>query len=149
MTTQSFSAPLVKWGRVLGVEVPTDVSVAFGIGGHVPVAGRVNDASFQGTLVPVGGARHRLLLNAAVRERAGIDIGDVIEISIAPDPSNRVPPIPDDFAAALDAVDTARDRFEQWPPSHRREILIWIADAVKAETRARRIARALARVMDG
>lgn len=148
MATHSFTVKLQKWGRVFGVEVPTDVSVSFGVGGHVPVAGRINDTSFHGVLLPIGGARHRLLVNAEVRGAARIEVGDSIDIAISHDPSNRVPPIPDDFAVALDAVDTARNRFDTWPPSHRREILLWIADAVKPETRARRIARALARVMD-
>ena len=149
MTVHSFSAPLVQWGRVVGVEVPTDVSVAFGVGGHVPVTGRVEGTPFRGTLVPMGGARHRLLFNAESRAEAGIAVGDSIDVTLSHDPTNRVPPVPDDVAAALDAIDTARARFEALPPSHRRELLLWIADAVKPETRARRIARALARVMDG
>ena len=147
MATHSFSAKLERWGRTYGVDVPTDVSVALGVGGHVPVVGRVNGAAFQATLIPIGGARHRLLLDVSVRREADVVVGDAVEVSVSRDPSNRVPPVPDDLAAALDVV-SARARFDSWPPSNQRETLLWIADAAKPETRARRIARAVARVME-
>jgi uncharacterized protein YdeI (YjbR/CyaY-like superfamily) len=47
--------------------------------------------------------------------------------------------IPPDLAAALDAYDSARVHFEAFPLSVKRSILEWIADARRAETRARRI----------
>lgn len=144
----SFSATLAQWGRIYGIEVPTDVSVALGIGGHVPVVGRVNGEAVSATLTPIAGARHRMLLNADVRSAAHLRVGNQVDVVISPDPSNRAPPVPDDLAEALDILTSARRRFDNWPLSHRREILLWIAEAVKPETRARRIARAVARVME-
>ncbi len=96
----------------------------------------------------MGGARHRLLLNAETRKAARGRVGALLEFLIQQDPSNRVPPVPDDFAEALDVLTLAKERFDHWPPSHQREILLWIAEAQKPETRARRIARAMARVME-
>jgi hypothetical protein len=148
MAVHSFSSPLQEWGRNYGLELPTDVSVALGIGSHVAVVGRINKESFHGTLTPMSGARHRLLLNADIRERAGLKLGRDAEVSLQRDPSNRVPPVPDDFAEALDILTSARDRFDAWPPSHQRETLLWIAEAVKPETRSRRIARAVSRLME-
>ena len=147
-STQSFSAQLEKWGRVYGVKVPTDVSVALGIGGHVPVAGRVNGKSFHTTLSPLRGARHRLLLNADARTAAKAGPGDTVDLVIQADPSNRLPPVPDDLAEAFDILVDARRRFDAWPASQRREILLWIAEGADPETRSRRIARAMARVME-
>jgi hypothetical protein len=147
MATHTFSAVLQRWGRTYGVDVPTDVSVEFGIGGHVPVVGTIHTVAFQSTLVPIGGARHRLLLNAAARTAADIIVGDSVEVSMAPDPSNRMPPIPDDLADALDIV-SARSRFDSLPSAQRREMLLWIADAGRPEARSRRVARAVARVME-
>lgn len=48
--------------------------------------------------------------------------------------------IDDDLAAALAAYPLARKNFECFPPSSRRLILEWIAQAKKPETRAKRIA---------
>jgi hypothetical protein len=147
MATHTFTAELERWGRVYGVAVPTDVSVALGVGGHVAVVGTVNGVDLSATLVPLPGARHHLLLNNEARDRVGAVIGDTLDVVLTKDPSNRVPPVPDDFAAALDIV-SARARFDALPRSHRREYLLWIADAVKPETRSRRIARTVARVIE-
>jgi uncharacterized protein YdeI (YjbR/CyaY-like superfamily) len=47
--------------------------------------------------------------------------------------------IPPDLGAALDSYPDAREFFEAFPRSVRRGILEWIANAKRAETRARRI----------
>lgn len=51
-------------------------------------------------------------------------------------------PTPDDFAAELARYPGAREGFDGWAPSHRREYLEWIVDAKRPETRAKRIAQA-------
>jgi uncharacterized protein YdeI (YjbR/CyaY-like superfamily) len=52
--------------------------------------------------------------------------------------------VPDDLAAALAANPQARSAFESMPPSHRREHVKYIDEAVKPETRQRRIAATIA-----
>jgi uncharacterized protein YdeI (YjbR/CyaY-like superfamily) len=48
--------------------------------------------------------------------------------------------IPPDLQAALDANPTARDYFNAFPRSAKRAILVWLVDAKRAETRAKRVA---------
>jgi uncharacterized protein YdeI (YjbR/CyaY-like superfamily) len=48
--------------------------------------------------------------------------------------------VPDDLAAAFAAHTGAAEQWEGFPPSARRAILVWILDAKRPETRARRIA---------
>ena len=139
---------MAQWGRVFGIEIPTDVSVALGIGTHVAVVGRVNDVPINETLVPSAGASHRLLLNAAVRKKAHVGAGDAVAVTIAKDPSNAVPSVPDDLADALDILSGGKKRFDAWPAAQRREMLLWIADTVNPEKRSRRIVRAVTRVME-
>jgi uncharacterized protein YdeI (YjbR/CyaY-like superfamily) len=45
-----------------------------------------------------------------------------------------------DISEALRSNTAALSAFEGLPPSHKREYLTWIDEAVRAETRARRIA---------
>ncbi len=47
--------------------------------------------------------------------------------------------VPTDLAAALDGLPPARDNFERFPPSTRKAILEWIAQAKTGPTRARRV----------
>jgi uncharacterized protein YdeI (YjbR/CyaY-like superfamily) len=48
--------------------------------------------------------------------------------------------IPPDLAAAFEAYDSAQANFEAFPRSAKRAILVWIASAKTAATRAKRIA---------
>jgi uncharacterized protein YdeI (YjbR/CyaY-like superfamily) len=46
---------------------------------------------------------------------------------------------PDDLSAALDDVPQARERWDSFPPSARKQMLWWVISAARADTRARRI----------
>jgi uncharacterized protein YdeI (YjbR/CyaY-like superfamily) len=63
-----------------------------------------------------------------------------------PRPEAKVPP---DLAAALRKDAKARATFEGFPPSARRDYVDWIVEAKAAETRARRLAQAVAWMAEG
>ena len=48
--------------------------------------------------------------------------------------------VPDDLAAALDAAPPARDHWDAFSRSRRRAILVWLVQAKRPETRAKRVA---------
>jgi uncharacterized protein YdeI (YjbR/CyaY-like superfamily) len=57
--------------------------------------------------------------------------------------------VPADLAAALKRSAKARAAFAEFPPSHRREYVEWITGAKRPETRARRVATAVAWIAEG
>lgn len=57
--------------------------------------------------------------------------------------------MPDDLAAALAASPAARETFDGFPPSHRREYIDWITEAKQPATRARRVAQTVEWVAEG
>jgi uncharacterized protein YdeI (YjbR/CyaY-like superfamily) len=57
--------------------------------------------------------------------------------------------VPDDLAAAFDARTGARERWDAFPPSARRALLEWIAQARREETRRRRIEETAERAARG
>jgi hypothetical protein len=57
--------------------------------------------------------------------------------------------IPEELERALARSAAARARFEEFPPSHRREIAGFVAEAVKSETRERRAARTVEKLVSG
>ncbi|MFN3702779.1 YdeI/OmpD-associated family protein [Thermomonas sp.] len=59
------------------------------------------------------------------------------------------PPTPEDLAAALDRNARAKATFDAFPPSCRREYVAWIIEAKRADTRARRLAQAVAWMAEG
>ena len=124
----------------VALDVPAEVSEAFGLRGRVPVVGTADGAELTATLVPVGGGRHRLFLNGAVRRAIGKGAGDSVEIRIRLDRSDRTLETPSDLREAL-AEDGASAAWEALAPSRRKECLVWLADAKREQTRAARIGR--------
>lgn len=57
--------------------------------------------------------------------------------------------VPKDLAAALKTHRRAREAFEAFSPSHRREYIEWIDGAKRPETRARRLATTVEQLVDG
>ena len=124
----------------VALDVPEAVSNTFGVRGHVPVVGTADDVELIATLVPVGGGRHRLFLNGAIRETIGKGAGDPVEIRIRLDRSDRTPETPQDLREAL-AEGGATAGWAALAPSRRKELLVWLADAKRDQTRANRVDR--------
>lgn len=124
----------------VALDVPAAASEAFGVRGHVPVVGTADGVELTATLVPVGGGRHRLFLNAAVRGAIGKGAGDPVEIRVRLDRSDRMPETPSDLQEVL-AEAEASAAWKALAPSRRKELLVWLANAKRDETRAARIGR--------
>lgn len=124
----------------VALDVPAAVSEAFGLRGHVPVVGTADGAELTATLVPVGGGRHRLFLNGDIRNAIGKGAGDSVAIRVRLDRNDRTPETPSVVQEAL-AEDGASVAWEALAPSRRKELLVWLADAKREQTRAARIGR--------
>ncbi len=57
--------------------------------------------------------------------------------------------VPPEFQTALKRSRTARETFEAFSPSHRREYVEWITEAKRDETRKRRITQAIEMLQEG
>ena len=124
----------------VALDVPAAVSAGFGLRGHIPVVGTADGAEMTATLVPVGGGRHRLFLNSAIRQAIGKGAGDSVEIRVRLDRGDRTPETPPELQEALARGD-ATAAWEALAPSRRKECLVWLADAKRDQTRAARIGR--------
>jgi len=75
---------------------------------------------------------------------------DGIKAPGRPKPKKRAAvPMPEDFAAALKKNAKARQTFDGFSPSHRREYLEWITEAKREETRKERITKTLRLLAEG
>jgi uncharacterized protein YdeI (YjbR/CyaY-like superfamily) len=68
---------------------------------------------------------------------------DPVEDTLAP---RAEPALPEDLLARLRADPAAWDSFNRLPPSHRRQYAGWIMDAVRPETRQRRLKEAISKL---
>jgi hypothetical protein len=85
------------------------------------------------------------LLENAWRTRAPRHLLAAEKEKMKDDSTTTAPPdVPDELTTALDENPAARARFDALAPSHRREWVRFVAEAVKPETRRRRAAKAAA-----
>jgi bifunctional DNA-binding transcriptional regulator/antitoxin component of YhaV-PrlF toxin-antitoxin module len=112
------------------------------------VRGTVAGVDFR-TTVAVYGGRYYLGFNKDLRERAGITIGDQVEVTLELDDEERTVEVPPALAAALEAEPSAKATFDELSYTHRREYASWIADAKRDETRERRVEDAIRMLRDG
>lgn len=125
------------------IRIPFDVPQVFGSRGRVPVRGALNGAPFRGSLSPYGGI-HYLGINRLLREQAGVQAGDQVEIVLERDDEPRQVALPPDLAQALGANAGAKAAWDKLSYSHQREHVQAVEEAKRPETRARRIEKTLA-----
>jgi hypothetical protein len=134
-----FTARLERVRTLYGVAIPAAVSRAIGRRGPVPVVAKVNGiATVQASIVPRGGGRHWLRLNARTRADVKAKIGAPLKLVLRVDDHPLAKPTPPDLARALRDLDLVAT-FERFPVGKRNHIIQWIEDAVADRTREKRI----------
>jgi hypothetical protein len=126
-----------------GLPVPDDVVERLGAGKRPAVQVTLRGYTYRSTIASMGGV-FMIPLSAEHREAAGVAAGDDIEVEVALDTAPREVEVPADFATVLKKKPAARKAFEALSYSNQRRHVLSIDGAKTAETRERRIAKALA-----
>ena len=118
--------------------VPAEVLAALGGKAAKRVLVAINGHTLRlGLLLLEDGGRY-LMLNKDVCRAVGIELGQWLDIEIAPDPNPDHIDLPDELAEALAAWPEAETAFHRYSGSHRRAMARLVAEAKQPETRARR-----------
>jgi hypothetical protein len=144
----SFRAKIYKVGINPLVDVPREVSLALGKRGFVSVKGALNGYPYRATLVPKGKGAHVLHINGAIREVAGVDVGAEINLILEMDAAPRVPPMPKEFAWALKQNPRAQAVFDKFPPSHKKEYLVYLNNLKRPETLQRNVDKVIVQLLE-
>jgi bifunctional DNA-binding transcriptional regulator/antitoxin component of YhaV-PrlF toxin-antitoxin module len=149
VTPQRFTATLEASDRGGGrwLVVPFDARKVFGQT-RPPVRGTVNGTPVRGRLAVYGGTTY-LGLRREIREAAGIDVGDDVEVVLELDDAPREVEVPAELEAALDADAQLRAAFDALAFTHRREYAEWVGEAKRQPTRDARAAKAAQMLRDG
>ncbi|HVX27528.1 MAG TPA: YdeI/OmpD-associated family protein [Parafilimonas sp.] len=110
--------------------------------GNIPVKLIINEQLFIQNLVKYSG-KWRLYLNTPMRKIAGKDVGDIIEINIEFDPSERITPMHPKLETALQKNTKAQQAFYQLSTSRQKEILRYINFLKTEESVDRNVKRAI------
>lgn len=131
-----------------GFRVPPEVVAALGKGKRPPVRVTINGYTYRNTVAVYGDV---FLIGVAMehRAKAGVEAGDVIDVTLELDTDPREVVMPDDLAAALAAEPAAQARFDGLSNSNRRAVADLVSSAKNPDTRQRRIDKAVASLLAG
>lgn len=144
----SFETTLTATGNNTGIEVPPEVIERLGRGQRPPVLVDLDGHEYRSTVAVMGG-RHLIPVSAAVRAATGLSGGDAIRVTLRVVDTPREVDVPDDLAAALAAHEPARAFFDGLANSLQRYHVDQVNGAKTAETRQRRIDKAVALFLEG
>jgi hypothetical protein len=143
----SFTAVIEIIGVNPFVQVPNDILGALFAQcgrskGAIPIKGTVNGSPYKQTLMKFKGL-WRLYINTFMLKNSPQRIGEVIDITVALDESERTITPPPALVKALADNSQAKSVFVGLPPSRRHEIVRYIAALKTEEAVTRNIARAI------
>lgn len=141
----SFKATLENWAEGMdycAVPVPARITEALASRAAVLVLAVLNDSEpFKVSLFPVGGGKHYIRVRATIRKATGTKVGDRVRIRFTV-LDRAALTYPSDLASALRAA-AATSGFNALPPGRQQYLIRRIDDAVKPDTRQKRIGEAV------
>lgn len=144
-----FRAKLLQAGKTAtGFEVPAKVVDSLGSGKRPPVRVTINGYPYRNTVAVMGGV-FMIGVSAEHRAGAGVKAGDMLSVDLELDTALRVVTVPADFKKALARDASARTFFDGLSYSKKRGFVQSIEGAKTAETRERRIVKAIGMLRDG
>jgi hypothetical protein len=144
-----FQTKLILGGKTAtGMVVPDKIVEALGSGKKPAVTVTINGYSYRSTVAVMGG-KFMLPVAAEVRVGAGIAAGDQLDVNVELDTVPREVVVPEDFAKALTGDAKAKKFFDGLSYSNKRGFVMSIEGAKAAETRQRRIDRAVVSLSEG
>jgi hypothetical protein len=149
MGTINFTARLQARGPAAAAVLDDEQVAVVGEGARrFPVTATVNGYTWRTSVARMGG-EFLVGLSREVREGAGVQAGDEVEVSLALDTAPREVEVPEALAAALADDPQAGAAFERMAFTHRKEYARWVAEAKREETRQRRVQQAVEMIKAG
>jgi Bacteriocin-protection, YdeI or OmpD-Associated/Domain of unknown function (DUF1905) len=149
MGAMRLTTTLQKRGPAAAVVLDDEQVEQIGEGAkRFPVQATVNGYTWRTTVMRMGG-EFLLGLNKAVRDAAGAQAGDSVDVAIELDTAPREVEVPEALASALAKEPAAKAAFDALSFTNRKEYARAVAEAKRPETRDRRVAQTLARLGKG
>lgn len=138
---KTFKTTIVRDGSMCFLPLPFDPKPVFGKV-RAPVKVTVNGYTYRSTIASVGNGPC-IPLRTSNREAAGLKGNETLPVALDLDTEKREVKPPADLVRALKAKPPAWDRWQELSYSHQKENVDAIEQAKQADTRARRIEKAV------
>jgi hypothetical protein len=129
--------PYTSWTFLI---IPAKLAVQWGVG-QIAVRGTISGTTFRGT-ASRGEGQLRIPISRELRERAGVALGDTVDVAIELDPNPRPLSVPEELRAVFRDRPEVGRLYDQLPPSLRRAWAAYVEEAKRPETRNRRARKA-------
>lgn len=147
-SSQTFTTQIELGGKTAtGFQVPADVVEAMGAGKRPKVLVTIGPHTYRSTVAVYSGA-FMLPLNADNRRAAGVEAGDTVQVTLAPDTEERRVEVPAELATAFEAHPGTKTAFEALSFTRQREHAQAVTSAKQEATRERRIAKIIAELTE-
>jgi hypothetical protein len=127
-------------GVVAAITPPVDVPEFFGTRARVPIRGTINGYPYRSSLSPCG-TRHMMPVNKILREGAGVQPGDMVDVVMERDEEERTVEAPPVLKKELAKSKSAQANWEKLSFTHKKEMALAITGAKQEETRTRRLCK--------
>jgi hypothetical protein len=144
----TFETTVAASGNNTGMVVPDEVIEQLAAGKRPAVLVNVNGYEYRNTVAVMGG-QYMIGISAAIRKATGLKGGDPIRVTLTVADTPREVNVPADFAAALAADEAVEAFFGKLSNSLQRYHIDNVNAAKSAETRQRRIEKAVALFRNG
>ena len=144
-----FRATLQSNGKTAtGIRVPPEVVTALGPSKKPAVRVTIAGHTYRSTIATRSGV-FLLGVSAENRAQAGVAAGDELDVELELDTEPREVAVPPDLMAAFAADARAKTFFDTLTPSQKQWYVLPIEQAKAAETRERRVAKAIGMLRQG
>ena len=143
----TFHTHILQMGNNTGLEVPPENIAELGSSKKPAVKVTVNDYSYDSTVGVMGG-KFMIAFSSAHRAASGLKGGDAVKVILELETAPRSIEVPADLHQALSKAQL-NQVFEQQAPSKRKEFVRQVVEAKTEETKARRIDKIVATLLEG
>jgi Bacteriocin-protection, YdeI or OmpD-Associated/Domain of unknown function (DUF1905) len=144
----TFETTVAASGNNTGMVVPDEAIDQLAAGKRPPVVVHMNGYEYRSTVAVMSG-KYMIGISAAIRKATGLKGGDPIHVTLTVADTPREVNVPPDFAAALSADETVEAFFVKLSNSLQRYHIDNVNAAKSAETRQRRIEKAVSLFRNG
>ena len=131
------------------VTIPFDVQKVYGTRGQVKVKATFDGHPYRGIIANMGTGCHVLLVRRDIRDAIRKGVGESVLVTIEKDTEERVVELPEDLDLVIKSRKKAKDFFDSLSFTNRKEYAVWIISARKEETRKKRLAQVLPKLLQG
>lgn len=146
--TQTFRTTILQIGNNTGICIPDEIVEKLAAGKKPPVIVTINNYTYRNTIAVMGG-KFMIGISADIRSKTGLKGGDEVTVTLELDTQPREVILPADFKEMLDKNPQAKQFFEQLSYSNKQRYVLPIGQAKTAETRQKRIEKAIQDLSEG